>query len=999
MEDLSRASTYEPVLSAPPLLDGHETASYPLGAAPALDIDMLLAQESWVCAVARHLVRDPAKAEDIAQETMLAALKAPPRDAADPRRLRAWLGRVVHNLAHLETRRRMRRLAREEKVAQSESQRSVADVVVRGSVLDEVISAVSELEEPYRSAIRARYFEGLSTQQIATATLTSDNAVRKRLWRAREKLRQTLDRRHNGERLAWFNAIAPLAGIPLAPEASQLTSELGKGLVRQGGSSNAVVGTATATGWKIAAAALPLLFAGGLVWSQFAPGGNEVLASEGTEQVAFIGTRTPVSAPASPTVVETERPAESDVETRLEGEPNVQGGRRATEDPTGATGGDQESESSDELPVLPVLQGQVLHAIDGLPVGGVQIGLSRDLSLDFEGQEPLAVSDVKGQFALTLPEELTTADLVLINSNLATLRSGLGAEQPSATGGTPSELLFVVADAVEVAGLVLDPEGQPVAGASVELSLSDETYLLLDVPLDGTQTLAVSTLTDGGGHFELAGLPFAKGTQLLVSAPLAAYGELASFEPLLVDIPNRNETALILEFAPLPPAATIIAGIALLGDNSPAVDAHVKFGRYSTRTNGRGQFELALASISPGDALSASKNGWVETCLEDFGRSLSQMSTGLLSNARRDGITLTFTERTSELSGQLQGIGSSKPWIIASADGSQIARIDERDSQGRPRDNDGNTDDGGGSFSGMADDDDGDSSHDGPGLGLSGDYDRNEFTGPPPPPPLGNRDGETNPGHPLLPPGDRDADRGNFNLPGFDPKDHDHWVQGFDPKSGRVFRGGPFFPGDPARVVKVTPIDPTPRFRGRLIDPMGEPIDGAKVRVSVVLGFQPGQEFDDAPQRWESDEVVLTDDDGVFVLGSVPGRFADLRVEHAHLGSLYLPVPDREPGPRAANSDGFDATFVTPRLRTFRVQSSAVPSAVRFQLEDEAGQALLLVGADSDHWHGRLFDGHSTILRASEMASTLVLLDATDHVLVRIPVDLTEREALNILVP
>ena len=55
----------------------------------ALDRDSLAAQTSWLRAVTRNLVRDPWGAEDVTQETLLAALAAPPRDVSTDQRLRA----------------------------------------------------------------------------------------------------------------------------------------------------------------------------------------------------------------------------------------------------------------------------------------------------------------------------------------------------------------------------------------------------------------------------------------------------------------------------------------------------------------------------------------------------------------------------------------------------------------------------------------------------------------------------------------------------------------------------------------------------------------------------------------------------------------------------------------------------------------------------------------------------------------------------------------------
>ena len=58
----------------------------------------LLAQMGWVRDLARALVRDPALAEDVAQEAWLTATLRPPRSYEGEGGLRAWLATVVRNL-------------------------------------------------------------------------------------------------------------------------------------------------------------------------------------------------------------------------------------------------------------------------------------------------------------------------------------------------------------------------------------------------------------------------------------------------------------------------------------------------------------------------------------------------------------------------------------------------------------------------------------------------------------------------------------------------------------------------------------------------------------------------------------------------------------------------------------------------------------------------------------------------------------------------------------
>ena len=101
-----------------------------MGQENTFDRSLLVEQSRWVRSLAGSLVRDPSGADDVAQETLLAALAAPPADAGDSRRLRAWLGRVTFNLANLSMRRGMRRRAREEDVARSDREDSTADAVI-----------------------------------------------------------------------------------------------------------------------------------------------------------------------------------------------------------------------------------------------------------------------------------------------------------------------------------------------------------------------------------------------------------------------------------------------------------------------------------------------------------------------------------------------------------------------------------------------------------------------------------------------------------------------------------------------------------------------------------------------------------------------------------------------------------------------------------------------------------------------------------------------------
>jgi len=78
-----------------------------------LRIEALLAHTGWVRALAHRLVVDPGRAEDVAQQTWVAALEHPPRTLVSPK---AWLAAVLRNVAR-ETRRGDERRSRRERAS------------------------------------------------------------------------------------------------------------------------------------------------------------------------------------------------------------------------------------------------------------------------------------------------------------------------------------------------------------------------------------------------------------------------------------------------------------------------------------------------------------------------------------------------------------------------------------------------------------------------------------------------------------------------------------------------------------------------------------------------------------------------------------------------------------------------------------------------------------------------------------------------------------------
>lgn len=184
------------------------TGSDDRGMSARFDAEELLRHATWLRALARALVR-PDEVDDVVQETWAAALARPPGSAAA---LRAWLDRVVRNVALQFARRTDRRARREQAAALPESQPATADVVARAALHKELVGRVLALDEPTRTVVLLRFFDGERAAQIAARIGASEEAVRQRLKRGLDRIRAQLDADHGGKREEWLGGFAALAG-------------------------------------------------------------------------------------------------------------------------------------------------------------------------------------------------------------------------------------------------------------------------------------------------------------------------------------------------------------------------------------------------------------------------------------------------------------------------------------------------------------------------------------------------------------------------------------------------------------------------------------------------------------------------------------------------------------------------------------------------------------------------------------------------------------------
>jgi RNA polymerase sigma-70 factor (ECF subfamily) len=146
--------------------------------------------------VARSLTRNDADAEDLVQDTLIRAYRA--IDRFDGRHARAWLLTILRN-THINRNRRQRpELLRDPDHASSTlnalPSADVTDGGVEAGFEAEIERALAELDEPFRSVVQLVDVEGLTYADAADVLGVPAGTVMSRLHRARNSIRDRLDR-------------------------------------------------------------------------------------------------------------------------------------------------------------------------------------------------------------------------------------------------------------------------------------------------------------------------------------------------------------------------------------------------------------------------------------------------------------------------------------------------------------------------------------------------------------------------------------------------------------------------------------------------------------------------------------------------------------------------------------------------------------------------------------------------------------------------------------
>lgn len=497
----------------------------------------IAARTAWIRRLAAGLTSDPELARDAAQATERAALER----GGDPPR--AWLGRVLANRVRDALRREAERRPREARAARGEALPSGAELALRVELQREVLRAVLELDEPYRSTVLWRHFEELPPRAIAERAGLPLATVTSRLARAHARLRERLERSSAARRGGGLSAsLALLAGAPGGPRLP--TPPLA--LTRLAAGALAVKST------LVAAAALAAV------------------------ALAVLALRT--GAPASPTP-EPPRVAARAPAGALDLESPDAGAARAAAAP-GAGAGPARARSSGGTAAASAERVRVLGSArdaDGRPLAGlfVRAGGAR-AACDAAGAFELEADDPGGQ-------------VVADDAGWTTVVAGRVPER----GREREGVLVVAAPALELAGRVVDAGGRPVAGASVAAHLPADFAARFAESFDHSRGLAPSwrAETDAGGRFALAGVGRVAGLRVVARRdnflPADVAVELAP--------PGAAQPELVLMLAAPPDDPQHVRGVVVDPWGRPVAGALVGMGRASTATGDDGRFALERA--------------------------------------------------------------------------------------------------------------------------------------------------------------------------------------------------------------------------------------------------------------------------------------------------------------------------------------------------------------------------------------------------------------------
>ncbi|NQU50611.1 MAG: sigma-70 family RNA polymerase sigma factor [Planctomycetes bacterium] len=146
-----------------------------------------------------------AEAEDLLSSTYIKALERPPKSS---RNTRAWMARVMRNLAVDQGRSSRSRRNREDRVSQPQGKWGPDEIAVGREAKSILLQTLQELDRSKQDVLTLRYLDGLTPNEIATKLDLSVVATRVRITRALKAMRRALGAKYGKDWMSYCYVLA-----------------------------------------------------------------------------------------------------------------------------------------------------------------------------------------------------------------------------------------------------------------------------------------------------------------------------------------------------------------------------------------------------------------------------------------------------------------------------------------------------------------------------------------------------------------------------------------------------------------------------------------------------------------------------------------------------------------------------------------------------------------------------------------------------------------------